>query len=391
VLPFNNMSGDPEQEYFSDGITEDIITDLSKIAGLMVIARNSSFAYKGKSFDIRTVGRELGVRSVLEGSIRRAGNRVRITAQLINAETGGHVWADRYDRDLTDIFEVQDEVTRQIVDALKVALTPTEKTRMSDDGGTANVEAHDRFLKGREIMSGPIKNRDVFDRAREQFERAIQLDPGYGAAYAALAQAYGFDYHNHWSADPSASLRRADEFAVHAVKLAPNDPLTHYTLSMTAGYSRDFPRSKAAVDKALELSPNYPDALVSRGAYAIYSGNSAEGIPSIELAIRLDPAGSSQYLHFLGFAHLMLGNYETAAAHFRERVRLSPQTDLSRALLASALGHLGRVEEARKIWRELMNINPAYSFTAHMNRQPFVNSTESDKIAAGLAKAGLPD
>ena len=262
---------------------------------------------------------------------------------------------------------------------------------MSGDGGTANVEAHDCFLKGREIMFGPIKNREVFDRAREQFERAIQLDPGYGAAYAALAQAYGFDYHNHWSADPSASLRRADELAIQAVKLAPNDPFPHYTLSMTAGYSRDFPRSKAAVDKALELSPNYPDALVSRGAYAIYSGNSAEGIPSIELAIRLDPAGSSQYMHFLGFAHLMLGNYETAAAHFRERVRLTPQTDLSRALLASALGHLGRVEEARKIWRELMNINPAYSFTAHMNRQPFVNSTESDKIAAGLAKAGLPD
>ncbi len=391
VLPFDNMSGDPEQAYFSDGITEDIITDLSKIAGLMVIARNSSFAYKGKSFDIRTVGRELGVRSVLEGSIRRAGNRVRITAQLINAETGGHVWADRYDRDLTDIFEVQDEVTRQIVDALKVALTPAEKARMSGDGGIASVEAHDCFLKGREIMSGLIKSREAYEKAREQFERAIQLDPGYGAAYAGLAAVYGFYYNNRWSDDPSASLRRADELALQAVALAPNDPYSHYVLSYTAGYSRDFPRSKAAVDKALELSPNYPDALVSRGARAIYSGNAAEGIPSIELAIRLDPAGASQSLHFLGFAHLMIGNYETAAAHFRERVRLSPQTDLSRALLASALGHLGRVEEARQIWRELMNINPAYSFTAHMNRQPFVDSMESDKIAAGLAKAGLPD
>jgi adenylate cyclase len=391
VLPFDNMSGDPEQAYFSDGITEDIITDLSKIAGLMVIARNSSFAYKGRSIDIRTVGRELGVRSVLEGSIRRAGNRLRITAQLIDAETGGHLWADRYDRDLTDIFELQDEVTRHIVGALKVALTPTEKARLSDEGGTASVEAHDCLLKGREIMLGPIKNREVFDRAREQFERAIELDPGYGAAYAALAQAYGFDYHNHWSADSSASIRRADELANRAVQLAPNDPFPHYVLSMTAGYSRDFPRSKAAVDRALELNPNYPDALVSRGAYAIYSGRPAEALPSIELAVRLDPANSSQCLHFLGFAHLMLGNYETAAAHFRERIRLTPQTDLSRALLASALGHLGRVEEARKTWRELMDVNPAYSFAAHMARQPFVNSTGSDKIAAGLAKAGLPD
>src|SRR5450631_564958 len=213
------MSGDPEQAYFSDGMTEDIITALSKIAGLMVIARNSSFAYRGKSLDIRTVGRELGVRSVLEGSIRRAGNRVRITAQLINAETGGHVWADRYDRDLTYIFEVQDEVTRQIVDALKVALTPTEKARMSGDGGTANVEAHDCFLKGREIMSGPIKSREVYDKAREQFESAIQLDPGYGAAYAGLAAVYGFYYNNRWSDDPSASLRRADKLALQAVAL----------------------------------------------------------------------------------------------------------------------------------------------------------------------------
>jgi adenylate cyclase len=391
VLPFDNMSGDPEQAYFSDGITEDIITDLSKVAGLMVIARNSSFAYKGKSIDIRTVGRELGVRSVLEGSIRRAGNRVRITAQLINAETGGHVWADRYDRDLTDIFEVQDEVTRHIVDALKVMLTAKEKARLSDDGDTASVEAHDCFLKAREFMSGPVKSREVFDKAREQLERAIQLDPGYGAAYAGLAVFYGFDYSNRWSADPSASLRRADELALQAVALAPNDPFPHYVLSYTAGYSRDFARSRAAVDRALDLNPNYPDALVSRGAHGIFSGNSAEGIPSIELAIRLDPAGSSQYLHFLGLAHLMLGNYETAAAHFRERVRLSPETDLSRALLASALGHLGRVDEARRVWRELMNINPAYSFTTHMNRLPFVNPTETDKIAAGLAKAGLPD
>ncbi len=157
VLPFNNMSGDPEQEYFSDGITEDIITDLSKVAGLMVIARNSSFGYKGKSPDIRIVGRELGVRSVLEGSIRRAGNRVRITAQLIDAATGGHVWADRFDRDLTDIFAVQDEVTQQIVEALKIKLTPSEEARIANTP-TRSLEAHDLFLKARELISG-VKRR----------------------------------------------------------------------------------------------------------------------------------------------------------------------------------------------------------------------------------------
>jgi adenylate cyclase len=164
VLPFNNMSGDPEQEYFSDGITEDIITDLSKIAGLLVIARNSSFAYKGKNPDIRTVGRDLGVRSVLEGSIRRAGNRVRITAQLINAANGAHLWAERYDRDLTDIFAVQDDVTRRIVDALKVKLTLAEAANIAETP-TNNLAAHDLFLRGRELIRGTKFNREIFWQA----------------------------------------------------------------------------------------------------------------------------------------------------------------------------------------------------------------------------------
>jgi adenylate cyclase len=391
VLPFDNMSGDPEQEYFSDGITEDIITDLSKVGGLTVIARNSTFAYKGKRFDVRTVGRELGVASVLEGSIRRAGNRVRINAQLIDAASGNHLWAERYDRDLTDIFAVQDEVTKHIVDALKVALTPTEKALLSEDSDPASVEAHDCVLKGREIISGPVKTREVFDRARALFERAIEIDPGYGAAYAALSQAYGFNYNNHWSGDPQDSLRRANELALRAVELAPNDPFPHYVLSMAAGFNRDFARAKTAIDRALALSPNLPEALNSRGAYDIFSGNPAAGIPSIERAIRLDPASTSQYFHFLGLAHLMLGNYETAAAHFQERIRQTPETDLTRALLASALGYLGRAEEARQVWHELKKINPGYSFAVHMNRLPFADPADPDKVAAGLAKAGLPD
>jgi adenylate cyclase len=166
VLPFTNMSGDPEQEYFSDGISEDIITDLSKIAGLMVISRNSSFSYKGRSIDIRTVGRDLGVRSILEGSIRRAGNRVRITAQLIDVATGGHLWAERYDRNLTDIFELQDDVTCRIVDALKVTLSPAEKARLADSE-TVNIDAYDCFLRGREVIMDKTKTRETFEQAKK--------------------------------------------------------------------------------------------------------------------------------------------------------------------------------------------------------------------------------
>jgi adenylate cyclase len=176
VLPFTNMSGDPEQEYFSDGITEDIITDLSKIAGLLVIARNSSFTYKGKSVDIRTVGRELGVTAVLEGSVRRAGNRLRITAQLSDAKFGTHLWAERYDRDMTDVFEVQDDVTTNIVEALKVALTPVETARIREVP-TRNVDAHDLFLRGREELLGNQNTKETFELAVQCFTRAIELDP----------------------------------------------------------------------------------------------------------------------------------------------------------------------------------------------------------------------
>ena len=176
ILPFTNMSGDPEQEYFSDGITEDIITDLSKIAGLTVIARNSSFAYKGRSVDVRAIGRDLGVRSVLEGSIRRAGQRVRITAQLVDAASGAHLWADRYDRDLTDIFAVQDDVTQPIVGALKVTLSPTEKAQLAGTG-TSSIDAYDCSLRGRELLLGNPKNRATFEQAKASFLRRSSSIP----------------------------------------------------------------------------------------------------------------------------------------------------------------------------------------------------------------------
>ena len=205
ILPFTNMSGDPEQEYFSDGISEDIITDLSKIAGLTVIARNSSFTYKGRSVDIRTVGRELGVQSVLEGSIRRAGNRVRITAQLIDAGNGAHLWADRYDRDLTDIFAVQDDVTQRIVEALKITLSPAEKERLADSE-THDVVAYDCVLRGREFMLGKEKNLGTFQQAIKYFKEALEHDRNYSVAYACLGFRYMFDYQNRWTDGPDKSL-----------------------------------------------------------------------------------------------------------------------------------------------------------------------------------------
>jgi adenylate cyclase len=389
VLPFTNMSGDSEQEYFSDGISEDIITDLSKIAGLTVIARNSSFIYKGRSVDIREIGRELGVHSVLEGSIRRAGNRVRITAQLIDAANGSHLWADRYDRDLTDIFEVQDDVTRRIVEALKVTLSPAEKARLADTG-TSNMEAYDSALRGREILLGKTKTRETFEQAKALFLKAIKLDPDFAQAHAGLGFAFMFDYQNRWSDDPDGSLEQAKRYAQLAIEKDPKQALPHVVAAVAAGFDRDLERAKAEVDIALSLNPNLAMANNVFGTMRIYSGQPLEAIPAIERAMRLDPAGSGQFLHFLGMANLLAGKYETAAAQLKERVALMPETDFSRAILASALGHLGEVEEARRVWGELEKINPKYSFRDHFSRQPFKNPADVEHVAEGLKKAGLP-
>jgi adenylate cyclase len=388
VLPFTNMSGDPEQEYFSDGISEDIITDLSKIAGLTVIARNSSFTYKGRSVDVRTVGRELSVQSVLEGSIRRAGNRVRITAQLIDTTSGGHLWGDRYDRDLTDIFEVQDDVTRRIVDALKVTLSPAEKERLAETK-TSDLAAYDCLLRGREFMLGNERNRKTFEQATTYFKKALQHDPNYSQAYACLGFAHIFNYQNRWTDDPDSSLPLAKQYAREAIEKDPNEPLGRCVLAMAASLEKDLDRARSEIDVALSLNPNFALAHNLRGSNRIYSGEPLEAIPEIEHGMRLDPALSSQFLHFLGMAYLLAGKYETAAAVLKQRIVLVPQTDFSRALLASAFGHLGELEEARRVWGELKEINPNYAFADHMGRQPFRRVEDIERIADGLRRARL--
>jgi adenylate cyclase len=389
VLAFNNMSGDPEQEYFSDGICEDIITDLSKLSELHVIARNSSFTYKGKPVDVKQVGRELGVRYVLEGSVRKAGNRVRVTGQLIDAASGAHIWAERFDRDLTDIFAVQDELTQEIIAALKIKLSAPEKARVAS-GGTKNVDAHDFFLRGRELVIGNKRDREMFAQANVYLRGAIKLDPNYAGPYAALAWAYIMDYQNRWSDSPETSLDQAERLIDKAIAKDDNDPFVHYVAALLGLWKKDYERWAHEADRALSLNPNYGHAHLARGLVHVYSGEPVKGIPYIERAIRLDPA-QQQYRHFLGTAYLVAGNYEAAAAILKERVAITPTTDLSRALLASALGHLGRAEEARQIWRELKEINPQYSYADHFSRLPFRNPADADKFTDGLRKAGLAE
>jgi adenylate cyclase len=389
VLAFNNMSGDPEQEYFSDGISEDIITDLSKLSELHVIARNSSFTFKGKPVDVKQVGRDLGVRYVLEGSVRKAGNRVRVTGQLIDAESGAHIWADRFDRDLTDIFAVQDELTQEIISALKIKFSATEKALIVGSG-TKNVDAHDFFLRGRELMLGNKRDAKTFEQSTVCFRRAIELDPSYAAPYAGLGMAYMLDYQNHWSDTSEKSLDEAERLVNESIAKDDKDAFAHYVAAVVYIWKRDHERSAHEAERALSLNPNYALAINTRGLAHIYTGEPAKAVPYIEKAIRLDPA-QQLYRHFLGTAYFVAGNYETAAAVFKDRIAMTPSTDLSRAFLASALGHLGRLEEARQIWRELKEINPRYSYVDHFGRLPFRNPADADKFTDGLRKAGLAE
>jgi adenylate cyclase len=389
VLPFDNMSGDAEQEYFSDGISEDIITDLSKVSGLIVIARNSSFAYKGTSVDLRKVGTELGVRSVLEGSVRRSGNRVRVTAQLIDAVTGAHLWADRYDRDLTDIFAVQDEVTLEIVNALKIRLSPAEIKDIAAVG-TTNIEAHEAFMQCRSYLFYPGMDAEIWQLAIKHGERAITLDPNYAQAYAMLTFIHLLDFHNHWSGEEDAAiLDRAEGLARRALGIDPEDITSLQSLAVVARWQGNHDLSLSLIEKVLTKNADNSLSLFNRGELRMSIGELSQSISDIERAIRLDPSFRHQYLQFLGMSHLLSGHYETAAAIFRERVLLTKTTDVGRAWLACALGHLGETAQAQEAWAEMLEINPAFSMKTRLAKLLFADPSYTDKVIEGLTKAGI--
>ena len=387
VLPFTNMSGDAEQEYFSDGMTEDLITDLSKISALFVIARNSSFAYKGRLVKVQEIGRDLGVRFVLEGSIRKSGNRVRITAQLIDAESGGHLWAERFDRDLTDIFATQDEVVEKIVRALAVTLTQGEEKRLGRRG-TANVAAYEAVLRARELLGGAT--RETVAQARAMYQRAIELDASYAVPHAGLAATAVSNYVSDWADDPGAELDQAERWARRALKLDESEPFAHMALGHVLLWRRDHDGALAEFRSMIALDPNFAQGHSATGLALMYAGRAAEALGAFALSKRLDPHYPSIVLHYLAQANFSLGNYGTAAKQLLERIARTPGTDSSRMMLAACYGHLGRVEEARAAWAELLKVNPDFSLEQRERVLPYKDPRDFARIADGLAKAGLP-
>ena len=387
VLPFTNMSGDAEQEYFSDGISEDLITDLSKISGLFIIARNSTFAYKGRSVKVQEIGRDLGVRFVLEGSIRKAGNRVRITAQLIDAGSGGHLWAERFDRELTDIFATQDEVVEKIVAALAVNLTQGEAQRLRRRG-TASVEAYETWLRARELLSR--STREAIAQAKAMYRRAIEIDPNFAAPHAGLSLATISDYVSDWAADPEEALDEAERWARRALELDDQEPVSHMALGNVMLWRRNHDGALAEFGRMIALDPNFAQGHSATGLALMYAGRAAEALEAFAIAKRLDPHSPSIVLHFVAQANFSLGRYEAAAEHLHERIARTPATDSSRMLLAACYGHRGRVDEARTAWAGLMKVNPDFSLAQRARVLPYKEPRDFQRIAEGLAKAGLP-
>jgi adenylate cyclase len=393
VLAFTNMSGDPSQDYFSDGITDDIITGLSRFSELFVIARNSSFQYKGRSPDIRQVGRELGVRYVLEGSIRRAGDRVRISAQLIDAVTGAHRWGERYDRELKDVFAVQDEVSGAIV-AILVAYVNKAEAERTLLKPPATWQAYDFFMRASDLFSTawPSSNLTGLYEARRLLERSIAIDPNYARAYAMLSFAHlaawlqAFD-EDHLS---PAALERAHQFASKAIRLDPNLPIAHARLGHVLTFQGQHDQSVAAYEKAIALNPNFTDWRF--GATLTRAGEHARAIQVIETHMRCDPFYSPWAPGVLGIARYYLKEYSEALPSLREFTSRAPDLSQGRVWLAATRAQLGQLDEARAEAAEVLRIDPKYTIDGTQRRSSlFKRPEDTEHLFDGLRKAGLPE
>jgi len=392
VLPFANLSGDPQQDYFSDGITEDITTELSRFSELLVIARNSAFQYKGKAADIRQVARELGARYVLEGSVRRSGDRVRITAQLVDAMTGAQRWAERYDRELHDVFAVQDEVARAIVATLAahVKRAETERALLKPP---AAWEAYDYYLRGAEaflLYQSRGTKASLYD-ARRLLEQCLAIDPDYARAAAMLSWTHLVAFLEPFDGDylSPAALDRALEFAETAVRLDPLLPPARAQLGYVLLYKRQHDAAVAEFERAFALNPNFVDY---RYAVALtFAGEPARAIQVLEASMRLDPFQPFNSFRVIGLANYMLKRYGEAVRVLRECVSRLPNRQWPHSLLAAAYAQAGQLEEAKAEAAEVLRINPGVTIERYKRLVVFKDPKEVEHRLDGLRKAGLPE
>ena len=390
VLPFVNMSGDPEQEYFSDGITEDIITNLSKISGILVISRNSSFLYKDKQVKIQEVAKDLGVRYVLEGSVRKGGDRVRITAQLIDGENEHHVWAEKYDRELKDIFSVQDDVTQKVVSELAVALKASESERLARQH-TENFEAYDMFLRA--LWELYTLKKENYLKGIELSQRAIDLDPKFGAGYGMLSLFRSVGVRLGYSTSPREDVERALELAQKAISVDDTLALSYYALASAYLMKRRHDEALAAATSAARILPGDSMTLMYLGFCLHWAGRGQEAIKVIKEAQQLNPkyqyGRSPGFLDWLGYAYFTAGLYEESIVVWKKAIDHFGPMVIRHAFVAASYSELGREEEARAMAQQLLEANPKFSLSSWELARTYKNPEDTERLLNALRKAGL--
>jgi adenylate cyclase len=386
VLPFDNLSGEPEQEYFSDGLTDEIITALSGIQKLFVIARNSTFTYKGKPVKVQQVSEELGVRYVLEGSVRKAGDKIRISAQLIDALDGHHLWAKRYDRNLGDIFAVQDEITKEIITAMQVKLTEGEQVRAAAKG-TNNLEAYLKYLQAHELIMRLNPQSNAL--GKQLAEEAIASDPEYASAYFALGKSHLLDVWLGTTKSPKASMAKARELMQKATVLDDSLGEAYATLGYIYSIKRLHDKALALGEKAVALNPNSAESHMRYGKILTFAGRYEESIPELKTAIRLNPIPPNLYLYSLGISYCWTGQYEEAIKWCERAVRETPNSLFARLFMTLAYSLSGRDEDARIEAAEVLRIHPKFSLEKFAKKVGYKNQEDKERLIVALRKAGL--
>jgi adenylate cyclase len=386
VLPFDNLSGDPEQEYFSDGLTDQIIATLSRVPKLFVIARNSTFTYKGKPVKVQQVSEELGVQYVLEGSVRKSGDKIRITAQLIDALSGHHLWAEQYDRNLDDIFAVQDEITIRIITAMQVKLTEGEQARAFAKG-TNNLEAYLKSLEANELVSRI--NPDSNALGKQLAEEAVALDPEYSWAYYVLGRSHMIDVWVRTSKSPKESIGKAMELWKKAIALDDTNADAHGNLAFLYSMRAQHDKALAQAEKTVALNPNSAWAQFMVGKALFFAGRTEESIPEYKKAIRLDPIPQNNLFWSLGLSYAYMGQYKEAITWCEKAVRQEPDDLLARIMMTVVYSLSGRDEQARAEVAEVLRIQPKFTLKGFEKRLTYKRKEDSEKFLNALRKAGL--
>jgi adenylate cyclase len=386
VLPFTNMSGDPSQDYFSDGLTEQIINGLCKVSNLFVIARNSSFAYKGKAFSTKQIAKELGVRYILEGSVQRAGNRVRITAQLIDATTDYHMWSENYDRNLEDIFALQDEITMNLIIEMQVNLTSGEQARLWA-GGTTNIHAYDKWARTMECIFQ--RSEQSIAKARKFAEEAIELDPMYAFAYVALAYTHFIDLIWGFSKSPLLSFEQIEKLSEKALELNDSLDYAHMLLGMIFLFKRQYDEAIKEGEKAVSLNPNGADVMAMLGLTLNFAGEPKRAIPILEKAIRLNPIPPSHYFNHLSISYRLIGNFKRSIEMCNKAISIEPNDVTHYVALVATYVYSSQKKKAREVAAKIIKINPNFSPIEFANRMPYKDKAEYNRFVDSLNKAGL--